>query len=184
MLNKALYGLKHVPRAWFLKLNTNLHQCGFMNTKSNTNLFVLSESNDIVLLLVYLDNIIISDNNPSKVWQVITNLPHTFALKEMRLLHYFLGNEIMHGSTIFHLNQSKFISILLNKTSLLDSKSLDSPMASGKVLCKSNGIHLPNSSVYQSVLRVLQHFSMTRPNIAFVINRLYQFMASLIDLHG
>lgn len=75
------------------------------------------------------------------------------------------------------------ISTLLDKTGLLDPKSLNSPMVSNKVLCKSNGTHLLDVFMYRSVLGAFHYCSMTRPDIASTISQLWQFMVAPIDLH-
>lgn len=90
-LKKALYGLKQAPCARFLKLINYLQQCGFFNTKSDTSLFGLVEEVDITILLVYVNDIIITGNNQLKVKHVIASLHDKLALKDTRLLHYFLG---------------------------------------------------------------------------------------------
>ena len=42
--NRALYGLKRAPRAWFDKLRATLIQWGFQNSKSNTSLFIFNSN--------------------------------------------------------------------------------------------------------------------------------------------
>ena len=44
-LRKALYGLKHAPRAWYSRLDTYLHQIGFRRGLVDSNLYIFSEEN-------------------------------------------------------------------------------------------------------------------------------------------
>ena len=62
-LNKSLYGLKQAPRAWFDCLCRALLNLGFQNSKADTSLFILHFESNIVLLLVYVDDVIIRGNN-------------------------------------------------------------------------------------------------------------------------
>ena len=40
-LNRSLYGLKHAPRCWFVKLSAALKHYGFQQSLSDYSLFVL-----------------------------------------------------------------------------------------------------------------------------------------------
>ena len=42
-LRKALYGLKHAPRAWYQELKTFLSQMGYTNSTSDTSVFIYVE---------------------------------------------------------------------------------------------------------------------------------------------
>lgn len=115
-----------------------MQQYGFVDTKSDTSLFVLDEEIDNKILLVYVDDLIITSNNKFKVQRVIASLHEKFALKD-RVLYYFFGIEVHHVEPESHLSQSKYISGLLNKTGLArlaNSKSFNSEVALGKVLSK------------------------------------------------
>ncbi|KAG8483654.1 hypothetical protein CXB51_023307 [Gossypium anomalum] len=96
-LNKALYGLRQAPRAWFITLKqylvTNL---GFTASKADTSLFVRVSSDHIVLLMVYVDDIVITGSSTEEIDRVVHQLHSKFALKDMGQLHFFLGIEVQH----------------------------------------------------------------------------------------
>jgi len=62
-LNKAIYRLKQAPRVWYDKLKDTLLRWSFQNTKNDSSLFVLRENDHIILLLIYVDDIIITGRN-------------------------------------------------------------------------------------------------------------------------
>ena len=62
-LNKSLYGLKQSPRAWHNKLSNCLLQWGFSSSKSDTSLFVLYFGSSITILLIYVDDIIVTGSD-------------------------------------------------------------------------------------------------------------------------
>ncbi|GJW34408.1 ribonuclease H-like domain-containing protein, partial [Tanacetum coccineum] len=62
-LKKSLYGLKQAPRQWNAKLTQTLVECGFKQSKSDYSLFTKSEKGIFLALLVYVDDIIVTENN-------------------------------------------------------------------------------------------------------------------------
>ncbi|GJV62160.1 ribonuclease H-like domain-containing protein [Tanacetum coccineum] len=62
-LNKSLYRLKRAPRQWNAKLTSALIECDFLRSKSDYSLFTKKFGDVFIALLVYVDNIIITQNN-------------------------------------------------------------------------------------------------------------------------
>ena len=61
-LNKALYGLKKIPRAWYKRLDKYLQQQGFKKGTVDNNLYVKSEGDHLLIVVVYVDDIIFGRN--------------------------------------------------------------------------------------------------------------------------
>jgi hypothetical protein len=64
-LNKSLYRLKQVPRAWYSRLATYLLSLGFIEAKSDTSLFIFRRDTDTVYLLLYVDDIVLTASSTS-----------------------------------------------------------------------------------------------------------------------
>ncbi|GKE48413.1 ribonuclease H-like domain-containing protein, partial [Tanacetum coccineum] len=62
-LKRSLYGLKQAPRRWNEKLPSVLIELGFSQSKNDYSLFVKSDGDVFVVLLVYVDDIIIVTGN-------------------------------------------------------------------------------------------------------------------------
>ena len=90
-LHKALYGLKQAPRTWFQKLRVALVDYGFQSSRADTSLFIHYTASDILILLVYMDDILVTGSNPKLVSHFISYLHDKFALKDLGPLSYFLG---------------------------------------------------------------------------------------------
>ncbi|GJP52781.1 hypothetical protein CLOM_g11862 [Closterium sp. NIES-68] len=58
-LKKAIYGLKQAPRAWYHKLEEALLAGGFKKSECDPSLFLLQEKDEILMLLVYVDDILL-----------------------------------------------------------------------------------------------------------------------------
>lgn len=80
-LVKSLYGLKQAPMAWNSKFTGVLPSLGFKVSQSDTSLFVKHDGTDIIILLLYVDDILFTASNSSKIQMVITQLAELFDLK-------------------------------------------------------------------------------------------------------
>ena len=66
-LKKALYGLKKAPRAWYYRLDKYLQDKGFKKGIIDSNLYIKSEGDDLLVVLVYVDDIIFGCTNDSSL---------------------------------------------------------------------------------------------------------------------
>ena len=107
-LRKALYGLEQAPRAWFEKLRGALLAWGFQNSMSDTSLFPTCKHGRLLLLLLYVDDILITGENKEDIQQVIQDIHAQFALKSIGAVNYFLGFEVHQSSSGLHLSQTKY----------------------------------------------------------------------------
>lgn len=88
-------------------------------SQSDTSLFVKYYGTDVIALLLYVDDIILTSSNFVKVQAVIAKLSDVFYLKDMGRLSYFLGLQVQYKDNgDFFLNQSKYAKDLLHKVGL------------------------------------------------------------------
>lgn len=66
-LKRALCGLKQAPHAWFDRLSVFLLGLGFICSNTDSSLFVFKSSYGILLVLIYVDDIIVTGSNSSMV---------------------------------------------------------------------------------------------------------------------
>jgi hypothetical protein len=60
LLNMSLYGLKQTPRAWYSRLAKYITSLGFVEAKSDSSLFVFWRGTDMIYLLLYVDDIVLT----------------------------------------------------------------------------------------------------------------------------
>ncbi|KAG8487623.1 hypothetical protein CXB51_018130 [Gossypium anomalum] len=183
-LKKALYGLQQALQAWFDKLKQFLVSVEFVVSKFDASLFIRITSDSVLYVLVYVDDIIITGNILTVIATFVDQLNVEFALKDMGDLHYFLGIEVTRSSSgCLHLCQKKYIWDLLARSSLSNAKLVHTPMISSSRLSKSDGDPLSDPTEYRSLGRALQYVVLTRPNIAYAVNRICQFMHNPSTVH-
>ena len=54
------------------------------------------------------------------------------------------------------------------------SKPAPTPGSLGRTLSQSDGVPLPDPSEYRRIVGALQYVTLTRPDIAFAVNKAYQ----------
>ncbi|XP_075088534.1 uncharacterized protein LOC142170506 [Nicotiana tabacum] len=108
LLQRAIYGLKQAPKAWFQWFSEALLQLGFKGSHADSSLFVLRNNTTIIILLLYVDDIVITGNNPVLLHSLISQLSSQFALKNMGNRHFFLGIEVIPYREGLYLSQTKY----------------------------------------------------------------------------
>uniref|UniRef100_A0A1J3HVA2 Retrovirus-related Pol polyprotein from transposon TNT 1-94 n=2 Tax=Noccaea caerulescens TaxID=107243 RepID=A0A1J3HVA2_NOCCA len=182
-LRKALYGLKQAPRAWYQELKSFLCDLGFLNSLADTSVFTYIAGANVVFVLVYVDDIIVTGSTPTILRDFIATLSGRFSLKDPTDITYFLGIEANRTSRGLHLMQRRYVLDLLTKTNMLGAKPVTTPMAVSPHLSLSSGVLLSDPKEYRTVVGSLQYLSFTRPDIAYCVNRLSQFMHRPTNLH-
>ena len=69
-LRHALYGLKQAPRAWFAKFNSTISRLGYMASHYDSALFLRRSDKDNILLLLYVDDMIITGDDLSGIQEL------------------------------------------------------------------------------------------------------------------
>lgn len=73
-LKKSIYGLKQTPRAWFAKLSNKLLSLGFRCSSADSSLFIMRTTSDCIYILIYVDDIIVTESNSMLIFQFIAAL--------------------------------------------------------------------------------------------------------------
>jgi hypothetical protein len=90
-LKKSLYGLKHVPRAWYAKMDSFLIATSFSRCHSDPNVYTKKVGSHLIILVLYVDDLILTDSDPKILNHVKTSLKKKFEMTDLGFLHYLLG---------------------------------------------------------------------------------------------
>ena len=103
-MKKALYGLKQAPRAWYGRIDSFLTSMGFAKSKVDPNLSYKVVEDEPVILLLYVDDLSLKGNE-KHIMERKKKLAEEFEMKDIGLMHYFLGLEVWQSSEGIFLNQ-------------------------------------------------------------------------------
>ena len=80
-LNKALYGLKQAPRAWTDRMSRFLQSIGFEISKTDHSLYVKKIDCGLVIIVIYVDDLIVTLSNKDEIVHVKKVLGDQFDMK-------------------------------------------------------------------------------------------------------
>ena len=127
-LIKSLYSLKQVSKQWYAKLSTTILNLGFIQSLANYSIFVHIKESSFTALLVYVDDMLITGNDPNCVASLKSLLDQKFGIKDLGSFKYFLGLEIARNDKGISLNQRKYALEVLKDTGMTRCKLVKSPM--------------------------------------------------------
>ncbi|CAM8929779.1 unnamed protein product [Rhodiola kirilowii] len=145
-LLKSIYGLTQASRQWFAKFSESLLDFGFLKSLNDYSLFTLEKGDDFILLLVYVDDVIIT------------------------------GLEVARTTDGIFLNQRKYAMELLETANLTDCKPVHTPMELKHKLSLSTATLLEDPLQYRQLVGKLIYLTITRPDLAYTVHILSQFM--------
>ena len=95
-LKKALYGLKQGLRAWYKKIDSYFVENGIQRCPSKHTLYIkFVEPGDILIVLLYIDDLIFTGNNLKMVVEYREAMVKHFEMTDLGLMSYFLGIEVV-----------------------------------------------------------------------------------------
>jgi len=112
-LHKFIYGLEQSSHAWHAKLSIAFESLGFTKSTADSSLFIQLDSAHKLVVLIYVDDLIITGINDDSITQLKRSLQKQFLIKDLSLLKYSLGIEMTASRKVFFLNQRKYIINLL-----------------------------------------------------------------------
>jgi hypothetical protein len=112
-LRRSLYGLKQAPRAWFESFASVMTVVGFSPSAHDPTLFVHTSPQGWTLLLLYVDDMIITGDDSEYIAFFKAHLHEQFLMTDLGPLCYFLGIEVSSTSDGFYISQENQISLLV-----------------------------------------------------------------------
>jgi hypothetical protein len=181
-LRRSLYGLKQAPRTWFHRFASVVTAAGFFASAHDPALFVHMSPRGRTLLL-YVDDMIITDDDPEYIVFVKTCLSDQFFMSDLGPLRYFLRIEISSTPERFFLSQEKYIQDLLDRASLTDHRIVETPMELNVHLTPTDGEPLEDPTRYRHIVGSLVYLGVTRPDISYSVHILSQFVSAPTQIH-
>jgi hypothetical protein len=146
-------------------------------------LFVHMSPRGRTLLLLYVDDMIITGDDPEYIAFIKARLSDQFLISDLDPLRYFLVIDISSTPEGFFLSREKYIQDLLDRASLTDHRTAENPMELNVHLTPTDGEPLEDPTRYRHIVGSLVYLGVTRPNISYSVHILSQFVSSPTQIH-
>ena len=205
-LKKSLYGLKQSPRNWWLLVSSFITDAmGFLPTVSDPCLFQKqSRTGQLMLLFLFVDDMQVAfDKADESEWsESHALLKQRFNITDLGESRFMLGMRITRNrrAKTIKLDQELYITKALEKFGLDRCKTAPTPgvktSSSGPPAAESprrdrggdesNQVEQPiDVKLYQEKVGTLLYAAIsTRPDIAFTVNKLAQYMQAPVTANG
>ena len=183
-LKKAIYDLKQSPRAWFGRFTQTMVFVGYRQSQGDYTLFIKhSKNGKLTLLLVCIDDMIITCDDEIQNQNFRERLVSQFEMKDLGKLKYFLGIEVAYSRQGIFISQRKYILDLLKKTGKLGGKATGVSIEQNYRIGNDEENPKVEKTQYQRLVGKLIYLSHTRPDIAYVVSVVSQFMHDPRERH-
>jgi hypothetical protein len=174
-LKKDLFGLKQAPRAWYGIIDSFLMSLGFTKSKVDSKIYFKVMNYELVILLLYVDDLFLTREK-----KIITyckkKLVAEFEMKDLSLMHYFLGLEVWQSPEKIFLNQGKYAVEILKRFDMLECIAMNTPMETKLKLMVDTSSKWVDLTLYRQIIGSLMYMMNTKPDICFVVNTLIQYL--------
>jgi hypothetical protein len=174
-LKKALYGRKQAPKAWYARTDGYSMSLGFTKSEADPNLYYKVEDGCPLILVLYVDDLFLTEDE-KLINGCKRELASKFEMKDLGLMHYFLGLWVWQRSDEIFLSQGKYTVEILKKFGMIDCKSMTSLMTINLKLLSDKSSDSVDPTMYRQLIGSLMYLVNTRPDICFTVNTLSQHM--------
>ena len=183
-LEKALYGLRESPRAWYECFDDYLTSLNFKRSKNDYCLYYIKEGIDTIYLILFVDDLLICSKNRVKLNYIKNLLSKRFKMKDLGKVKTYLGIDIdfKYDKQIITLSQEKYIESLANKYKIKDAKLFATPMEQNLKLEFAQSAR--ENLKYRNLIGALLYISTgTRLDVSYSVNYLSRFQNSYDENH-
>ncbi|RVX12822.1 Retrovirus-related Pol polyprotein from transposon RE1 [Vitis vinifera] len=159
-LKKSLYGLKQSPRAWFGRFTKSMRAFGYRQSNSDHTLFLKKQHGKITALIIYVNDMVVTGNDPEERKALQNYLSREFEMKDLGPLKYFLGIEVSRSSEGIFLSQRKYALDLLQETGMSGCQPVNAPIEEDLAYALSvvsQYMHNPGEQHMNAVMRILRY---------------------------
>eukprot|EP00253_Pinus_taeda_P001473 PITA_01473 len=157
---------------------------GFTRSEADPNLYFKVEDDKPLILVLYVDNLFLISADPL-IHKCKRELASEFEMKDLGLMHYFLGLEVWQNPREISLSQGKYVVNILERFGMVYCKPVTTPMELDfkKLSSSATGPILQNASEYHQLIGALMFLVNSRLDICFAVNTLSQHMVEPHHTH-
>eukprot|EP00253_Pinus_taeda_P032753 PITA_32753 len=119
--------LKQVPRAWYTRIDNYFIGLGFTKSEADANLYHIVVKGKLLIIVLYVDDLILTSDDQLIV-SCKEDLAREFEMKDMGLMHYFLGMEVWQKDGDLFVSQGNYANEILRRFHMEKCKPMQTPL--------------------------------------------------------
>ena len=163
-LKMSLYGLKQAPRTWYNIIDSFVMSLGFIKSKKNSNLYYKVEYGEQVILLLYVDDLFLIGEE-KLILDSKKNVVVEFEMKDLGMMHYFLGLKVWKKRGEIVLSQGKYSMEIMKRFKMIDCKSWTMSMTMDLKILNDTSSKTMDATLYREMIGSLMYLTNMRPHI-------------------
>lgn len=185
---RSLYGLKQAAHDWHELIKAELIKWGFKQSRAEPCIFVNNTTG--IILLVYVDDIAAAARSKTQLQKFFKILSARFKAKNLGEIEKILGARVTRDRTnrTLYIDQEQYLSAVLDKFGITTGKhkAKKIPVADYESLrpATAEDERIDLAEYQQAIGSLLYAMIFSRPDIAFVVGKLSQFMSDPAKHHG
>lgn len=184
-LNRSLYGLHQSPRCWNDKLHEALTNLGFKRSESDYCVYVLVINGEVIILVVYVDDILLIGKNKPKMIEIKQQLSQKFRIKDLGNVKQFMGLSINYDQVngTMTISQKEFAEKILTRFGMQECNQCATPMEVGLQLETATPEERFDCP-YRELTGSLMYLTMgSRPDLDYAVCYLSRFQENPTETH-
>jgi hypothetical protein len=155
---------------------------GFTKSKADSKLHYIIVGGEPLILVLHVDDLFLTSSE-----RLITKCKRDLAseceMKDLGLMHYFLGSEVWQRDGQTFLGQGKYAMEILKRFGMQDCRPMSTPMVTNRKKIDASKSDAVDHTLYRQFIGSLMYLDNTTPNICFAVNTLSQFMVEPRRVH-
>ena len=138
-LLRPIYGLKQAGNVWNADFDQTMTKLGYRQLRTDYCASALKTSEDLSILIVWVDDINVFAKNRSTNEDLINKIKEKYEVTMLSELTLLLGIHIRHDreERLIMLSQAQYIQKILGKAGMSESKPVSMPMDPNVILCET-----------------------------------------------
>jgi hypothetical protein len=151
---------------------------GLNKSVVDPNLYYKNFNGESLILVLYIDDLFLIGTERLIV-ECKYALAYDFEMKDLGMMHYFLGLEVWNIIDNIFLSQGKYTIETLKKFGMLNCKPMATPMVMNlkKLSVYSSNSNKIDPKLYRQLIGSLMYLVKTIPNIFYAVSALSEFIS-------
>eukprot|EP00253_Pinus_taeda_P013042 PITA_13042 len=141
--------MKQAPRAWYTRIESYFTGLGFTKSEADANLYRIMVEDKPLIIVLYVDDLILTGDD-QLIKSCKEDLAREFEMKDMGLMHYFIGMEVWQKDGEVFVSQGKYANEILRRFHMEKCQPMQNPLA-------GNWRKEDATSAYQAILKAAKH---------------------------